>query len=256
MKYSICVESIYKNLSIYERIEKIIQSKPEAIEFWDLSKYDRKKIAQLVSKYKLKVTDCCCNDQWAVRLSCSFKAVKDKYLETLNTAREVGCNTIIMMAGDVDSSKYDTNKGIMCENLKRLADILEKEDSYVLIEPLNSMYDHKGVALDNAYDGFEIMRIVDSPRVKLLFDCYHMQIMQGNLINTLVENIEYVGHIHSAGVPGRGELHLGEINYPRIIKILEENGYDGYFGLEYFPSYDSTASLRDTFKYIRDELKE
>lgn len=253
MKYSVCVESVYEELPIYERIEKVAQFRPDAVEFWDLSKYDRKKIAQLVSKYNLKVTDCCCNNQWETRLTHPFKNVKKKYMETLDTAREVGCNTVIMMAGDVDSSRNDTNKLISVENLKRLAEVLEKEDSYVILEPLNSMYDHKGYALDNAYDGFEIIRAVDSPRIKLLFDCYHMQVMQGNLVNTLLDNIEYVGHVHSAGVPGRNEIHLGEINYHRIISALDDNGYQGYFGLEYYPSYDSTKSLEDTFKYLRKE---
>lgn len=250
MKYSVCVEAVFAELPIYERIEQVASFAPDAVEFWDISGYDLPRLGRELRRYGLPVSNCSLNNNWDVRMNAPFSAVRQNILSTIETAREVGCTQFICMAGEV-TNRTDSQKLIITENLKRMAELCEQQQVTLLLEPLNSLYDHKGYYLDNAYDGFEIVKTVDSPRVKLLFDCYHMQIMQGNLIQTIRENIAYIGHIHSAGVPGRHELHLGEINYPRVIQALEELGYRHYFGLEYFPSYDSARSLGEVFRYIR-----
>ena len=120
----------------------------------------------------------------------------------------------------------------------------------IVLEALNSLIDHKGYYLDSSRIGFEIVEAVNSPRIKLLFDCYHMQLMEGNLVNNITDNIEWIGHFHSAGVPGRHELQQGETNYPRIIRAVEDAEYSGYFGLEYWPSYEAETSIRDTMRYL------
>jgi hydroxypyruvate isomerase len=78
-----------------------------------------------------------------------------------------------------------------------------------------------------------------------------MQIMEGNLVNNITDNIDFIGHFHSAGVPGRHELQLGETNYLRVIRAAEEAGYIGHFGLEYWPSYANEQSVRDVLQYIK-----
>lgn len=113
------------------------------------------------------------------------------------------------------------------------------------------MYDHKGYWLNSAYKGFELIKAVDSPSIKLLFDCYHMQLMEGNLVNNISNNIDFIGHFHSAGVPGRHELQLGETNYPMVIKAAEDGGYDRYFGFEYWPTYSNEKSLKDILAYVK-----
>lgn len=250
MKYSVCVESVFENISIYDRIELVKEFQPDAIEFWDISQYDVKRLGELVSRFNLPISDCCLNHNWDIRMNESFKAVKKNVLESIKTGKEVGCNTFICMSGET-AGKTDNQKLIIAENLKRLAELCERENVVLVLEALNTIYDHKGYYLDTAYDAFEIVKTVDSPSVKILFDCYHMQIMQGNLVNTIRDNIDFIGHVHSAGVPGRHELQSGEINYPLIIKTLEECGYEQYFGLEYFPSYDDRKSMNDVFQYIR-----
>ena len=91
-----------------------------------------------------------------------------------------------------------------------------------------------------------------NPYVKLLYDVYHMQIMQGNIIATIIANIAAIGHFHSAGVPKRHELYVGELNYRSIVKVVEAAGYKGFFGLEYWPTYtDHQQSLADVMKYLR-----
>jgi hydroxypyruvate isomerase len=95
------------------------------------------------------------------------------------------------------------------------------------------------------------VRAVNAPGIKVLFDCYHMQIMEGNLVNNIKTNIDFIGHFHSAGVPGRHELHKGETDYPFVISAAEDAGYERYFGLEYMPSYEDIQSVKDVLDYVR-----
>jgi hydroxypyruvate isomerase len=121
-----------------------------------------------------------------------------------------------------------------------------------VLEPLNSLIDHNGYFLDNPYDAADIVRAVHHPSVGLLFDCYHMQIMGGNLIQAIRDNVDVIRHFHSAGVPGRHDLDDGELNYPRIVDAIAATGYKGCFGLEYFPNGDSAESLANMRRLLKD----
>ena len=94
--------------------------------------------------------------------------------------------------------------------------------------------------------------MVNNPGLKLLYDVYHMQIMEGNHIASIKENISLIGHFHSASVPGRNELYSGEINYASIMKAINDSGYDGYFGLEYWPTVQEEISLSKTLEYLKN----
>ncbi len=104
--------------------------------------------------------------------------------------------------------------------------------------------------MDSTKNAVDIIMEINSPNLKLLYDVYHMQIMQGNIIDFIEKNICLTGHFHSAGVPGRAELFDSEINYPAIIKKIDELGYQGCFGLEYFPIMEHTESLKKTLDYL------
>jgi len=134
--------------------------------------------------------------------------------------------------------------------LEEASQIAAKEDMVLLLEPLNSLVDHPGYFLASSRTGFDIVKKVDSPNLKLLYDIYHMQIMEGNILDTIRENIDLIGHFHAAGVPGRHELDKGELNYPFIVRKIDELGYRGYFGLEYFPALDPETSLKGMKKLI------
>jgi len=130
--------------------------------------------------------------------------------------------------------------------------LAEKENVVINIEPLNSVVECKGHYLDSQYTGFEIIKCVNSPFVKMVYDIYHIVVMEGNIIENITQNIDLISHFHSAGVPGRNELFLGESNYPNIIKAIEKTGFTGYFGVEYWPSYkDQMLSLKETLEYLR-----
>ncbi len=253
MKFSLCIEPIFEDLCFYDRIKKAKELGCDAVEFWDPwagGEIDPEKIGETAAQAGIPVAACCLNQAWTYRMNFPWEVVKANVEKSLEIAKAIGCKTMIGLSGELEC-KTDSQKVLLLENLKRTAEIVEKEGVTIVLEALNSLYDHKGYYLDSSYVGFEIVKAVNSPNIKLLYDCYHMQLMEGNLVNQITENINYIGHFHSAGVPGRHELHNGETNYPFVIAAAEKAGYDRYFGFEYWPTYDNEKSLTDILKYVR-----
>ncbi|MFB3040937.1 MAG: TIM barrel protein, partial [Candidatus Poribacteria bacterium] len=137
---------------------------------------------------------------------------------------------------------------ITAEGLSRVAKAAEEKGINLCVELLNSKVDHAGYQCDLTTWGVEVCKRVDSPRVKLLYDIYHMQIMEGDLIRTVKENINYIGHFHTAGNPGRNDLDdEQEIYYPAVIQAIAETDYDLYVGHEFIPKGDPIDGLRAAF---------
>jgi hydroxypyruvate isomerase len=129
--------------------------------------------------------------------------------------------------------------------------IAEQADFTLLLEPLNTLVDHPGYYLDSSAEAVEIVGAIGSRHLKILYDVYHMQIMEGNVLANIEKRMPWIGHFHAAGVPGRGELFGTELNYPAILAKIETLGYDGAFGLEYFPRLsDHGQSLRENLEYL------
>lgn len=252
MKFSLCIEPVFTGHPFYDRIRLAAACGLDAIEFWDPSGYDAARVGRLAAAEKLDVAAIGLCDSWGVRMNAGRGKVLQRVEDTIRAGRDIGCGTFIALGGET-MCRADSQKSLLIENLRRVGDLCEKNGVTVVLEPLNSLYDHKGYYLDSSYIGFEIVRCVDNPHVKLLYDCYHMQIMEGNLVNSIRENAAYIGHFHSAGVPGRHELTKGETNYPFVIAAAEAAGYDRYFGFEYWPTYDDETSVRDTLAYVKGQ---
>jgi len=250
MKFSLCLEPVFTKVDFHDRIQLAKECGADAVELWDPSPYDSARIGREAVKNNIPVAAISIWKSWTYRMNDSWPVVRKTIEETIKMGKDIGCGTFIGLSGEV-LAKVDHQKTVLIENLKRAAEICEKNDVIIVLEALNSLYDHKGYYLDSSYVAFEIVRAVNDPRIKVLYDCYHMQIMEGNVINNIKTNIDFIGHFHSAGVPGRNELHKGETNYPYVIKAVEEMGYDRYFGFEYWPTYDDEQSVRDVLAYAR-----
>jgi hydroxypyruvate isomerase len=128
--------------------------------------------------------------------------------------------------------------------LNRVKKMAEDKGVTICVELLNSKIDHHDYQCDHAAWGVDLMKRVDSPRVKLLYDIYHMQIMEGDIIRTIRQNIQYIGHFHTGGVPGRHELdETQELQWRSVAEAIVNAGYMGYFAHEFVPTRDPMKSL-------------
>ncbi len=134
------------------------------------------------------------------------------------------------------------------KGLARIVPAAERLGVTVCMELLNSKVDHLDYQCDRTPWGVELVKRVNSPRFKLLYDIYHMQIMEGDVIRTIRDNFAHIAHFHTGGVPGRNEIdETQELNYPRIMRAIADLGYQGYVGQEFIPKRDPMTSLRQGF---------
>ena len=130
--------------------------------------------------------------------------------------------------------------------LKRLAPLAERHGVTVALELLNSKVDHPDYMADRTAWGVELCRRVGSERIKLLYDIYHMQVMEGDLLRTIAAASPFIGHYHTGGNPGRGEIDdTQEIHYPAVMRAIVATGYRGYVGQEFIPKRDPLRSLQE-----------
>ena len=268
VKLSVCAECFFTDLPFEDRVKKIAKIGYKHIEFWhpegtfngssiDFSQAKDFAVLNMVAKETGVVYNDFAFGAWdgSIGGNATNSADLEKWLnqgeKMLTFANNINCPNGIILSGMTQNNL--TGKQ-MNENLVtaygRAAKMAEKAGVTLVIEPLNSLVDHNGYYLDKTYDAVKIIREINSPNLKLLYDVYHMQIMEGNILDFIEKNIDIIGHFHSAGVPGRAELFDTEINYPVIMKKIEELKYDGCFGLEYFPKLDDEESLKRTLEYL------
>ena len=170
---------------------------------------------------------------------------------TLPLAARAGIPNVITMFGNRDSARDDREAIDYCiSGLAKISPLAEESGVTVCVELLNSRVDHPGYQGDHTAFGVAVMKGVNSPRVKLLYDIYHMQIMEGDVIRTIQDNIQRIGHFHTGGVPGRHEIDATqELNYHAIARAIADLGYAGYVAHEFIPTRaDPYASLADAFR--------
>jgi hydroxypyruvate isomerase len=172
------------------------------------------------------------------------KLISD-YEKIIPKAAAAGVPNLISFSGNREG--LDDNEGMIncAKGLRRLMPSAEKYGVTILMELLNGI-DHKDYQCDKTTWGLALCEMVGSPRLKLLYDIYHMQIMEGNIIDTITKYSPYIGHIHTGGVPGRNEIdETQELYYPAIMRALLKTGYKGYVGQEFVPTQKNTLeSLR------------
>jgi hydroxypyruvate isomerase len=167
----------------------------------------------------------------------------------LELAVRWGIPALIVFSGNRNGLKDDRGIETTARGLERVAKAAEDARVTLVLELLNSKVDHPDYQCDHTDWGVKVCEHVNSPRVKLLYDIYHMQIMEGDIIRTVKNNIQHIGHFHTAGNPGRHELdETQELYYPAIMAAIAATDYDGYVGQEFSPVKDARTSLEAAYK--------
>ena len=158
--------------------------------------------------------------------------------------------SVICFSGNRNGMDDETGLKNCAEGLKKIMSLAEKNGVTVMMELLNSKVDHKDYMCDRTKWGVELCKRIGSEKFKLLYDIYHMQVDEGDVIRTIKDNKQYIGHYHTAGVPGRHEINeTQELFYPAIMKAIKETGFTGYVAQEFIPvADDKVASLKQAIK--------
>jgi hydroxypyruvate isomerase len=160
-----------------------------------------------------------------------------------------GIPNVICMSGNRRGMSDEEGLEHCAAGLKRVLGLAEAKKVTVCMELLNSKVDHKDYMCDRTAWGVKLVKKVGSERFKLLYDIYHMQIDEGDVIRTIRENKDYIAHYHTGGVPGRHEIdETQELNYPAIVKAILDTGYKGFLGQEFIPAREPLASLEQGFR--------
>ena len=166
--------------------------------------------------------------------------------QTIPLAARAGVPNVITMFGNRKGTNDAAGVATCIAGLQRIAPLAEEQGVTVCVELLNSKVDHADYHGDHTAFGVEVVAGVGSPRVKLLYDIYHMQIMEGDVIRTIRNNIAHIGHFHTGGVPGRHEIDDSqELNYRAVARAIADLGFTGYVAHEFAPTRDPLTSLRE-----------
>jgi len=251
VKYSICTDAVFRGMDTVEAIEGIKAAGFLYYEFW---RYIGKDLQAMKAKGDSLGVSC---------ISCSGKAKpvnlndpKDhaEWIEVLKgsigAAKILGNKQLVVVPGNDTGARRDFQYKAVVTALKMAVPVLVENNINLVLEPLNGRVDHAGTFLEYTDEAFAILDEVNSSNIKLLFDIYHQQITEGDVIRRMVSRIKQIGHVHTAGSTGRNELDIGELNYPKVIEAILEAGYDGYIGFEYFPAGDSLSGLKRMYEIL------
>ena len=244
---SVMLWTIYRDRPFEERLEKVAQAGYHAVElvgeFKDWSDQDFRNVDR--KKRELGLTF---DATSGLHASLCDPSKRDEFLSEvraiLPVMEKLQCTKLIVLTGNkVPSLSLQEQHASCVEGLKRAADLAAAKNVQVLLENIDPEENPK-YFLTSVAEGFEIVREINSPHVRFLYDFFHEQISEGNLIAKLEKNVDLVGLVHVADVPGRHEPGTGEIHYPNIYRKLAQLKYDHYVAMEFLPTGDPVASLR------------
>ena len=172
-------------------------------------------------------------------------AIEQALRTNIPLAAKAGVPNVITFSGNRAGMSDDEGARNTIAGLNRVKKIAEDQGVTICLELLNSKRDHHDYMCDHTAWGVRVMEEVNSPHVKLLYDIYHMQIMEGDLIDTIRKNLQWIGHFHTGGVPGRHELDgTQEVQWDGVMRAIADAGFRGYVAHEFLPTGDPLDSLR------------
>ena len=254
MKKSICIEMLFTEVPFKDRFRLTKESGFDYVEFWSWKDKDIQMIKEMCRTHDLKIAGFSGDREFTM----VDENQREDYIafveESMEIAKFLKCHNLVIHSNALDENGMVKNhyrnisasdkEMVMFDVLRTLAPKAERANVTLSLEALNTTVDHAGYFLSSTKEAAELIGSVNSSHIKLLYDLYHMQIMEGNLIATLKEYIDVIGYIHIADVPGRHEPGTGEINFTTVMKTLKALRYEGIVGFELTPLQDSKKAIR------------
>jgi hydroxypyruvate isomerase len=263
MKASVCIEMIFTEHPFLERIQLAAALGFDAVEFWNWDNKDMDAIKETAASAGIKIATFQSNLGGTLIHPEQREAFSQGIQKSLEKAKEMGVDAMFLLTDELGEDRsvrfqypdltHEQKYHSVLEGLRSLAPLAEEAGITLVLEPLNIFVDHPGYFLNRSEVGFRLVREVNSPRIRLLYDIYHMQVMEGNLIETITSNLDLIGHFHVADVPGRHQPGTGEIQYSNVLKAIREAGYNGYIGMEFEPTIPSTQAAADALALVKCE---
>ena len=249
LRLSVCIEALFTKMPYPERVKKSAELGAPAFEFWGWSNKNLDEIKQAEDDAGIELATFSCEVGSPLVEAGNRETIIDGTKRSIEAAKKLDCQRLLVTTGNEleGVSRAEQHKNIV-EHLKAISGLFEDAGMILNLEPLNILVNHKGYYLYTSEEGFEIIDEVGSPNVKLLYDIYHQQITEGNLIATIEANINKIGHFHIADVPGRHEPTTGEINYGNVFKKIAELDYDGFVGMEFWPIRPDEEAVKLTLE--------
>mgnify|MGYP002764071441 FL=1 len=243
---------MFSEFDFYDRINEVKKCGINTVEFWKWTNKDVDKVKCLLDENKMKLSIFNI-DSTVEKLSYDLSrgilnsGRADEFLSALGESipvyKKLNASAMIALIGE--NAPYCEENVLKCLNVAKT--ICEKENVTLIIEPLNDI-DRAGYSMPYAKPVFELLKKVNSPNIKMLYDIYHQNMMGDFSMEDIRENIELIGHFHVADAPGRHEPGTGKVDYVKILNEISKLPYDGYIGLE----YRATRSDGETFGFLRE----
>ena len=247
MKKSICIEKIFLEVPFYERFKCVKDAGFDYVEFWTWPSKDIPKVKDLCEKYNLKVASISGDRIYSAIINEEREGFLEYLSESIKVAKSLDCKHLVIHSNAMDEEgnmtigaefSYAKKIASMTRTLCEAAKLAEEAGVTLVLEAVNNI-SKPGYFMNTTVVSGDIARVVGSPNVKILYDIWHMQQMEGNMVYHLEEYIDVLGYIHIGDVPERNEPGTGEINFDKIKKVLKELKYDGIFGFELTPQESS-----------------
>jgi hydroxypyruvate isomerase len=256
-KPSLCLEMLFQDRPFVERMEAASRLGYRAIEFWDWKDKDIAAVAQAAARLQLTIAAISGNRRHSLIDPESRAGLIEEMDQIFEVARRLNCRHIMMLSdvleqdGSAAAARQLSEKeklDSVAEGLLALAGRIDQKDLTLLLEPLNTILDHKGCFLDSSTAGATVVEHVNSPRVKLLYDVYHMSMMGEDAPGEIAKKSKWIGYVHVADMPGRHEPGTGAIDYGAVRRALNGCGYKGFVGMEFSARTSDEEAVRKSLE--------
>ncbi len=252
MKPVICIEMLFPEMKLEEKLGKIEQAGFYLIELWGWKDKNPTLLHSLCQKYKMKIVNFSGQRKGSLIAKNTHENIFSELKEAIKLAEEVHCPNLMLLTdqlgegGKIENSYNEISPEEKYRNIitgLRKAISLTPDSITLLLETLNSKIDHPGYYLDDINTAVKIVREINHPQLKILADLYHLGVMGYDLNQIINKYHSEIGYFHIADIPGRHEPGTGNINWKEILELLKTKGYKGFVGFEYSPAYGSDKSL-------------